>query len=81
MKFNYDAYEKCFPKTAATPEIDSAVDGYTPTADEAKGDKSTEAAVETANDDASNGLGAQPAQPEGAQPATPPQEDISQNQT
>lgn len=80
MKFNYDAYEKCFPKTAATPEIDSAVDGFTPTADEAKGDKTPDAAVETANDDASNGLGA-PAQPEGAQPATPPQEDISQNQT
>lgn len=81
MKFNYEAYEKCFPKTAATPEIDSAVDGYTPTADEAKGDKTPEAAAETAIDDASNGSGAQPAQPEGAQPATPPQEDISQNQT
>ena len=81
MKFNYEAYEKCFPKTAATPEIDSAVDGYTPTADEAKGDKTPEAAVETANSEASNGLGDQAAQSEGTQPATLPQEDISQNQT
>lgn len=81
MKFNYEAYEKCYPKTVATPEIDSAVDGYTPTADEAKGDKTPEAAVETAANEASNGLGDQAAQSEGTQPATPPQEDISQNQT
>ena len=34
MTFDYDAYEKVFPKTDPAPVIDSAVDGYTPTADE-----------------------------------------------
>ena len=38
MTFDYNAYEKVFPRVTQ-PEIvtDSAVDGYTPTADEANG--------------------------------------------
>ena len=67
MRFNYDNYAKVFPKTEPEPEIDSAVEGYTPTAE----DKGKEAAEEPASDVA------EPAQPEEAQPE--PQEDISQN--
>lgn len=67
MRFNYDAYEKVFPKTDPEPEIDSAVEGYTPTAE----DKGKEAAEELASEVA------EPAQPDEAQPD--PQEDISQN--
>lgn len=67
MRFNYDNYKKVFPKTDPEPEIDSAVEGYTPTAE----DKGKEAAEETASDVA------EPAQPEEVQPE--PQEDISQN--
>lgn len=44
MQFDYEAYEKVFP--GVTPDqaaaIDSAVDGYTPTADEASGNASKE---------------------------------------
>lgn len=67
MRFDYDKYEKVFPKTDPEPEIDSAVEGYTPTAE----DKGKEAAEEPASDVA------EPAQPEEVQPE--PQEDISQN--
>lgn len=67
MRFNYDNYAKVFPKTDLEPEIDSAVEGYTPTAD----DKGKEAAEEPASEVA------EPAQPDEAQPD--PQEDISQN--
>lgn len=71
MKFNYDLYEKTFPKTEPAPEVDSAVDGYTPTAEEAKGVKPDLAAVKIASDPA------EPAQPEKTQPE-PIAEDISQ---
>ena len=67
MKFNYDNYAKVFPKTDPEPEIDSAVEGYTPTAE----DKGKEAAEDSASEVA------EPAQPDEAQPD--PQEDISQN--
>lgn len=40
MRFDYDKYAKVFPKTDPEPEIDSAVEGYTPTAE----DKGKEAA-------------------------------------
>ena len=36
MKFNYKAYAEVFPTAQPKPIIDSAVDGYTPTAEEAK---------------------------------------------
>ena len=67
MRFNYDNYAKVFPKTDPEPEIDSAVEGYTPTAE----DKGKEAAEDSASEVA------EPAQPDEAQPD--PQEDISQN--
>ena len=34
MRFPYEAYEKVYPKTEPAPAIDSAVEGYTPTADD-----------------------------------------------
>ena len=67
MRFDYDKYAKVFPKTDPEPEIDSAVEGYTPTAE----DKGKEAAETTASEVA------EPAQPEEVQPES--QEDISQN--
>ena len=67
MRFNYDNYEKVFPKTDPEPEIDSAVEGYTPTAE----DKGKEAAETNASEVV------EPAQPEEVQPDA--QEDISQN--
>lgn len=44
MQFDYEAYEKVFPgvNTDQAAAIDSAVDGYTPTADEASGNASKE---------------------------------------
>ena len=44
MQFDYEAYEKVFPgvTTDQAAAIDSAVDGYTPTADEASGNASKE---------------------------------------
>ena len=47
MKFDFDAYEKVFPaeQPPQTP-TDSAVDDYTPTAEEAKGKIKVESAVE-----------------------------------
>ena len=44
MQFDYNAYEKVFPDMTTDPAaaIDSAVDGYTPTADEASGNASKE---------------------------------------
>ncbi|MBO5981265.1 MAG: hypothetical protein J6Q24_02340 [Clostridia bacterium] len=47
MRFNFDAYEKVFP-AEQPPQIptDSAVDDYTPTAEEAKGKIKVESAVE-----------------------------------
>lgn len=44
MQFDYEAYEKVFPgvNTDTAAAIDSAVDGYTPTADEASGNASKE---------------------------------------
>lgn len=37
MKFDLEAYEKVFPAQQPQITTDSAVDGYTPTADEANG--------------------------------------------
>ena len=67
MTFNYDAYNKVFPKTSApaAAPIESAVDGYTPTADETNGKAPDLAAV---NDNASFDGKAAPAQPAPAQP-------------
>ena len=44
MQFDYEAYEKVFPDitTDTAAAIDSAVDGYTPTAEEASGNASKE---------------------------------------
>ena len=44
MQFDYNAYEKVFPDitTDTAAAIDSAVEGYTPTADEASGNASKE---------------------------------------
>lgn len=67
MRFDYNKYAKVFPKTEPEEVIDSAVEGYTPTAE----DKGKEAAETTASDMA------EPAQPEEVQPES--QEDISQN--
>ena len=69
MRFPYEAYEKVFPKSEPAPAIDSAVEGYTPTADD-KGKE--EAASVPASDEGA------PAQAEQPQPENS-QEDISQN--
>ena len=84
MKFNYDAYEKVYPRKEAAPVIDSAVDGYTPTADEAAGKEGQpEKAVEepAAADKKASAPAREenPAQLEEVQPEAPAaQEDISQ---
>lgn len=39
MRFDFDAYEKVYPKQDPLPEIDTAVEGFTPTADELSGRK------------------------------------------
>ena len=71
MRFPYDAYEKVYPKTEPAPAIDSAVEGYTPTAE----DKGKAADVKPASEE-----GAAPAQAEEQpQPEVASQEDISQN--
>ena len=70
MRFPYDAYEKVYPKTDPAPAIDSAVEGYTPTAD----DKGKAAEVKTASEE-----GAAPAQAEEQPQPEVSQEDISQN--
>ena len=67
MRFDYDKYAKVFPKTEPEEVIDSAVEGYTPTAE----DKGKEAAETPASEVV------EPAQPEEVQ--TDAQEDISQN--
>lgn len=74
MTFDYEAYEKVFPaQPTPTATIDSAVEGYTPTADEASG-KPNEADLNTvpAQTQPKNGanLPTQPAQPINA--TTPP---------
>lgn len=80
MRFNYDAYSKVFPKKEPEEKIDSAVEGYTPTADD-KGKETPPEKVAEENDIAAkkdtSEAGAAPAQPEKAQPEGS-QEDISQ---
>ncbi len=78
MTFDYDAYEKVFPKTDPAPVIDSAVDGYTPTADELAGKSSDNSGDPTPENNSSSGPGTAPAEPIAAtpaaeQPATPPE--------
>lgn len=36
MRFNYDAYEKVFPETTQTVQVDSAIDTFKPTEESLK---------------------------------------------
>lgn len=75
MRFNYDAYEKVYPRKKKTDQnIDSAVDGYKPTAkDKGKDPNDKEEVAENKAPDPEE----KKAEPEKAQP-DPSQEDISQ---
>lgn len=64
MTFDYSAYEKVFPAQQPQITTDSAVEGYTPTADEVNNKPKVESAVEVEE--------AQNMPTDSAQPATVP---------